>query len=400
MLATISSFTPLYVTALLLLGSTGLINMYMGLYLAQKSVSEAWIGALMAGYYLGLVLGGRLGHRLISRVGHIRAFAACAAVGTCMVLGQALSDWLPMWLALRIVFGVMIVTALMVIESWFNEQTTNEQRGRVFSVYMVVSSLGTVLGQLALTRYTQLNYEPLIVAAICCALCMVPLTVVNSAHPATPQPAPLDIPYYVKQVPAALFVLFISGLVLGAFYGLAAVYAVKQGLTPAQAAIFTSVVVGCALVSQWPMGWLSDRIGRDRLARICALLLAALPVLLWGWFSPPFWLLLLFGCAQGPLQSSLYPLGVALANDRIDPGRRVGMSAIVLMTYGVGACIGPLAAGTLMSYIGPSAYYMFVSACAVLLVWRIKVDASPGQGPSPENGPDNSEKSPENSINQ
>lgn len=372
MLATLASFTPLYLTTLLLLGGTGLINMYMGLYLAQQSVSETWIGTLMAGYYLGLVLGSRFGHKLISKVGHIRAFSACAAVGTCIVLGQGLSDWLPLWLALRIVFGVMLVTALVVIESWLNEQTTNQQRGRVFSVYMVVSSLGTMLGQLALARYTRLNDEPLTIAAMLCALCLVPLTVVNGVHPATPRPAPLDIPYYLRRVPAALFVLFISGLVLGSFYGLAAVYVVKQGLSPAQAVVFTSVAVGCALVSQWPMGWLSDRVGRDRLVYLNALLLAVLPVLLWGWFAPPFWLLLVFACVQGPLQSSLYPLGVALANDRIDPDRRVGVSAVVYMAYGVGACVGPLVAGALMSHVGPSAYYMFVSACALLLVLRVR----------------------------
>ena len=368
MFAPIASFAPLYLTTLLLLTSTGMLAMYIGLYLAQQSVSETWIGALMAGYYLGVVLGGRLGHKLISRVGHIRAFAACAAVGTSMVLALQLSDWLPLWLALRMVFGIMIVTALVVIESWFNEKTDNQQRGRVFAIYMVVSSLGTMLGQLALAHYARLDAQPLIIAAMLCALCLVPLTMVGSGHPATPRPAPLDLRYYFKRVPLGLFVLFVSGLEQGAFYGLAAVYVVKQGMAPAQAAVFTSVVVGCALLSQWPMGWLSDRFGRGRLVRFNALLLAALPVLLWGWFTPPFWLLLLVGCVQGPLQSSLYPLGVALANDRIDPDRRVGVSAVLYMAYGVGACVGPLTAGAIMTHTGPASYYVFVSACAALLL--------------------------------
>lgn len=368
MFATLAAFTPLYLTSLVLLTSTGMLAMYIGLFLAQQSVSETWIGALMAGYYLGVVLGGRLGHKFISQVGHIRAFAVCAAVGTCLVLGLDLSHSLPLWLALRVAFGIVIVTALVVIESWFNEKATNQQRGRVFAAYMVACSLGTMLGQLTLTGYTHLNEQPLIIAAMLCALCLVPLTMVNTGHPSTPRPAPLDLPYYFKRVPSALFVLIVSGLEQGSFYGLAAVYAVKQGFTPAQAAVFMSVSVGSALLSQWPMGWLSDRFGRSRVVLWNALLLAALPVLLWGWFVPPFWLLVLVGCVQGPLQSSLYPLGVALANDSIDPDRRVGVSAVLYMAYGVGACVGPLAAGVIMTHTGPASYYVFVSACALLLL--------------------------------
>lgn len=378
----IAPFAPLFLSTLLLLSGTGLLNMYMGLYLAQQQVSETWIGAVMAGYYVGLVCGGRLGHLLISRVGHIRAFAGCAAVATCIVLAQGMAFQPWFWLVLRIFFGLMIVTTLMVIESWLNEQTENRLRGRVFSVYLVVSSLGTMLGQMAMTLYdTRLDEKPLTLAAMACALCLVPLTVVSSTHPAIPRPAPLGIDYYLRRVPTALLVLFVSGLVLGAFYGLGPVYAVKVGLTPAQSAVFMSVVVGCALLSQWPMGWLSDRIGRVRLIRANAVLLAALPVLLWGWFAPPYWLLLVFACVQGPLQSSLYPLGVALANDRIDPDRRVGMSAIVLMTYGVGACLGPLVVGWLMEISGPSGYYLFVSACALLLVLLARFLPKPSSPP-------------------
>src|SRR3546814_13746768 len=94
-----------------------------------------------------------MGLKLIILVGHIRAFVACAAISTSMILAQVLVDFMPVWLMFRLVAGIVMVTELMVIESWLNEQTENHQRGRVFSVYMVVSGLGTVLGQLALTAY-------------------------------------------------------------------------------------------------------------------------------------------------------------------------------------------------------------------------------------------------------
>ena len=121
-------------------------------------------------------------------MGHIRAFVACAAVATSMILAQTLVDSLPLWLAFRVISGIVMVTEFMVIESWLNEQTENHQRGRVFSVYMVVSGLGTVLGQLALTAYATLDLRPLTLVAMCLVLCLVPIAVTARSHPPTPCP--------------------------------------------------------------------------------------------------------------------------------------------------------------------------------------------------------------------
>lgn len=372
MLTTISSFSSLYFATLLMLIGTGLFNTYMGLRLTAQSVNEIWIGALIAGYYLGLVCGARLGHRLIIRVGHIRAFVACAAVATSMILAQALVDHLPLWLLLRLISGIVMVTEFMVIESWLNEQTENHQRGRVFSVYMVVSGLGTVLGQLALTAYATLDDGPLTLVAMCLVLCLVPIAVTARSHPPTPLPAPLDLRFFASRVPLSLTVLFVAGNLSGAFYGLAAVYAAKHGLSTSQSAIFVAAAVTAGLLSQWPMGWLSDRINRAGLIRFNAAVLVLLPVLMWGWIVLPYWAMVALSCVFGVLQFTLYPLGAAFANDHVEPERRVGLSAILLMTYGVGACLGPLIAGVMMSLGGPGMYYVFISACAVILVWQVR----------------------------
>lgn len=372
MISTISAFSSLYFATLLMLIGTGIFNTYMGLRLTGQSVSEVWIGALIAAYYLGLVCGARMGHKLIIRVGHIRAFAACAAIATCMILAQSLIESMPLWLALRLVAGIVMVTELMVIESWLNEQTENQQRGRVFSVYMMVSGLGTVLGQLVLTAYTSLGDGPLILVAMCLTLCLVPIAVTARSHPPTPLPAPLDLRFFIKRVPLSLTVLFVAGNLSGAFYGLAPVYAAKLGLTTSQAAMFVAAGVTAGLVAQWPMGWLSDRINRAGLIRFNAALLVALPMLMWGWLSLPYWFLLVLSGIFGVLMFTLYPLGAAFANDHVESDRRVGLSAVLLMVYGVGACLGPMVAGVLMTYGGPAMYYIFVSACALILVWQVR----------------------------
>ncbi|MDO8692676.1 MAG: MFS transporter [Sheuella sp.] len=369
MISTITTFPALYLTTLLILVSTGLFNTYMGLRLSADSVSEVWIGMLISAYYLGLVCGARVGHRLIIRVGHIRAFAAAAVLSICMVLAQMLIDSLWFWLLLRVVAGVSLVTQYIVIESWLNEQTDNHRRGRVFSVYLVMSGTGTALGQLAITFYPSLDVRPLIFVAICQALSLFPILLSVRTHPAAQVPAPLDFKYFGRLIPQALFTAFLAGNICGSFYGLAAVFAVKQGFTTTEAALYTATTVIAGLVSQWPMGWLADQYSRKKLVRINAIVLTVLAVLMWGWVSWPYWAMLLIAAGFGVFQFTLYGLASGLANESIDSDRRVGLTAIFLMTYGVGACLGPIVAGALMRLAGVGMLYVFCSVCALILLF-------------------------------
>ncbi|MCC2594843.1 MFS transporter [Pusillimonas sp. MFBS29] len=379
MVQTIGAFFSLYLATILLLLGSGLFNTYLGLRLTSLSVSELWVGGLIAIYYLGLVFGARIGHKIIIQVGHIRAYAATAAIVTVTILALALIDNLWVWLGLRFVAGIAMVTQFMVLESWLNEQTENHQRGRVFAFYMVCSSLGTVLGQLSLTLFPTLNYQPLIFVAMCSAMCLVPVALTRRLHPALQLPAPLHIKYFVSRVPMSLTVLFVAGTITGAFYGLAPVYAAKQGLTSSQIAVFLAASVASGVVAQWPLGWLADRISRVGMIRVNALVLAVLAIPLWGWWTLPYWLLVVFSCFFGALQFTLYPLGAAFANDNVDPDRRVGLSAILYMVYGIGACIGPLVAGVLMRELDSSVYFVFVSACAVVLVALVRPQRVTGE---------------------
>lgn len=372
MVQPIASFFSLYLATLLLLLGTGLFNTYMGLRLTATSVSEVWVGGLIAVYYLGLVFGARIGHKLIIQVGHIRAYAAGAAIVTVAVLLQVLTDSLWGWLALRFIAGIATVTQFMVIESWLNEQTENHLRGRVFAFYMVFSGLGTMLGQLSLTLFPHLEYQPLIFVAICSVLCLVPLALTSRLHPAVQVPAPIHVRYYFSRVPISLMVVFISGNLTGAFYGLGPVFAVKQGLSSDQVAVFLAAAVAAGLISQWPLGWLADRVNRVGLMRINAVFLMLLGIPLWGFWVLPYWMLVVISCIFGIVQFTLYPIGAAFANDNVEPDRRVGLSAILLMAYGSGACLGPLVAGALMREIGTSMFFVFVSACAAVMVLFVR----------------------------
>lgn len=368
----IGAFFSLYLATLVLLTGSGLFNTYMGLRLTQLSVSEIWVGALLAIFYLGLVFGARVGHKLILGIGHIRAYAASAAFVAVAVLIQILVDNLWVWLVLRFVAGAAMVTQFIGIESWLNEQTENAKRGTVFAFYMVMSSLGTVLGQIVLTYFPQMNYEPLVFVAICSVMSLVPVALTRRLHPALQVPAPLNAKYYLERVPLSMMVLFVAGMVTGAFYALAPVYGLAAQLSSEQVAMYVAISVAAGVIAQWPMGWLADRLGRVQTIRVNALLLLLLALPLVGWLEFSYVWLLAFSALFGVLQFTLYPLGAAFANDNVDPERRVGLSAILYMVYGLGACIGPLLVGVLMNQLGPNLYFVFIALCGVLLVLVVR----------------------------
>lgn len=166
-----------------------------------------------------------------------------------------------------------------------------------------------------------------------------------------------------------------AGCLVGSFYGLAPLYASQQGLSTELVGLYMGCCIFAGLLVQWPLGWLSDRYDRPLLIRILAFLLAlaSLPLALLP--SVPVEVLFAAGFVSALLQFCIYPLAVAFANDHIEPERRVSLTAMLLVTYGIGASIGPLLAGVLMKVMGSQMLYAFFSVAGLLLVWRIRPNA-------------------------
>lgn len=376
---TLLTFPALYCATILMLTGTGLFSSFIGLRLNSEGVSELWIGGLTAAYYAGMVCGAKFGHRMIASVGHVRSYVTCASVATIIALLHVLFENLEFWLVLRFVTGLVMMNQYMVIESWLNEQAENNQRGAVFAGYMVAVSLGLMLGQGVLIWRPELDVKPLLIVALCFAACLLPVAMTKRLHPAKLSAAPLEIGFFWKRVPQALTTVFVTGLMIGAFYSLAPVFATLNGLSTGQASTFVAVSIFAGFCGQWPIGWLSDRIDRSHLIRCCAVTLGVLVIPLWGVIQLPYPLLLVFGFLSGLLLFTLYPLAVALANDNVEQDRRVPLSAMMLATHGIGASLGPLISGALMNAYGQSAFYMLFSACALLLIWRVQPKNVTGQ---------------------
>ncbi|MDN3652363.1 MFS transporter [Thalassotalea ponticola] len=378
------AFLSLYLSNLFLVGGSGLLTTYLAVLLTRDAVSTGLIGLMTSLYYLGLLLGARIGYMLIANVGHIRTFGASTAIVTACVACHGMVDNTYFWLLLRLVVGIAMMCNYMVLESWLNEQASAEQRGRIFSVYMITSYLGTMLGQWSLSYYPELGLEPLLLICLALAIGVVPLTITRRIHPKPLKPVSVSFFYFFKKAPQALMAVFFAGMISGSFYGLAPVFGQKAGFDAEQVALYMFVTVLAGFLAQWPMGVLSDRVARSALMRGNALFIAIISAFI---FVLPvhqiYSFVLTFAFGLGIF--TLYPLSSALANSRVDDEDRVGIASALLISFGLGAALGSGVLAKVMDMFGYASLYgatailAFIMLIALTLINTQQDDEEPGE---------------------
>ncbi len=338
--------------ALLLLGS-GLLNTVVALRGSLEGFSDTTLGLIGSTYFLGYFLGTFIAPRLIRRMGHIRAFAFFgAAVAVCMLL-HALFVHALFWMLLRVITGVALVGFYAVIESWLNEQTPAARRGQVFAVYMAVNLLALAGAQQLLRVDGPESFTLFAIAAIFVCLSLLPMTMTRLPQPQIGHPAKLDLRMVWRAAPAAFVGAISSGIAMGAFWSLGPIYGERIGLDASGIAVLmTSAILGGALL-QWPIGRMSDS-GDRRLAlgvvATAATVTAAVMVAMGSFEMVALVGFFIFGGAA----FTVYPIVVAHLIDHLHQHDILAGNTGILFLHGVGAAIGPLIAGGLLEFVGPT----------------------------------------------
>ncbi|TAN05404.1 MAG: MFS transporter [Rhodanobacteraceae bacterium] len=351
-------------TALLLVG-VGLLNTLIPLRGMAAGYSGTLLGGLTSAYYAGYFIGTFAMPPLVRRVGHIRAFAFCAACAACVVLLHALGSNPIAWLLLRLLTGIVLVGLYAIIESWLNAQSAPAERGTVFAAYMVVNLCALALAQQLLRIGGQPFVLFTVVALAVCAATL-PVLLTRQAQPQAQATPKLQLRLLFDVAPSAGAGALLSGLAMGAFWGLLPVYARRIGFDTATVGTYMSVAILGGAALQWPLGLLSDH--RDRrmvltwVAAAAALLaLAALAAGGNAW--PAMALVFLYG----GMAFAVYPIVVAHLVENVAPDNLLAASSSVLLVYGVGSALGPLAAGALMSGVGAWSLFAWFAGIHTLL---------------------------------
>ena len=373
MVHTLFGFVALYTAVFILLTGVGLLGTFLSLRMSIEGFSDQVTGVVMSGYYVGTVLGGYFCHRVVCRVGHIRAFATFAAICTASVMAHGLFVSPVSWGGLRLLTGIAVTGLYMVVESWLNAGADRSNRGRIISVYMVVSFLGLGAGQFLLNAAEVNGPNLFLVTGILLALCLVPVSTTHSVQPLVPKTMNFNLVALSQKAPMGMFGCLTAGLINGALYTLGPVFGHRIGLTVPGISLFMGATVLSGLILQWPVGLLSDRFDRNivmaGLALVVAAISLAIALLMWESFS----LLLTLTIMYGGVAFTLYPVAVAHTHDFFPPDDIVAVSSALILSYGVGASLGPPAAAIMMYVLGPSGLYVFIALAGSLFGGTVAV---------------------------
>ncbi|MEZ5554943.1 MFS transporter [Haliea sp.] len=365
---TLLTLTSLLLSTALLLVGQGMQLTLLPLRASRIGLSDLLIGVSASAYFLGFVAGCLLIPRIIAKVGHIRSFAVLTAIMMSAILAlETLDGWLP-WLLLRFLTGAMICGLYTVIESWLNDQTSAESRGQVLAIYTFIILAAMALGQVLINVGPVDSATPFILAAIFMALAIVPVGLTSRLAPAPIESTRIRFNLLYRRSRAAFAGTLLSGLVVGSFWALGAVFARRYGDSMADVTWFITAGIAGGALFQYPIGWLSDRIDRRYVLVFLSLgaIAASAAVALTVQHSAHLAAVFVFGAMTMPL----YAISLATAADNSSAEEFVEIGTSVLLLNALGAASAPILLGQLMSlYDATALFWSFGALCAVFTVY-------------------------------
>jgi MFS family permease len=380
MFAVIGNSWALLLGMFLLMLGNGMQGTVLGLRGGIEAFESTTMGFVMAGYFAGFLGGAQTTPWLLRRVGHVRVFAALASlVSAAFIIFAAVVDPIA-WTVLRIVVGFCFSGIYVVAESWLNESSTNENRGRTLSAYLIMQMLGIIVAQSVINIADPGGYDLFIIMSVAVSISFAPILLSASPAPVFGTTRRMSLKQLFKTSPLGCVGTFFLGAVFAAQFGMGPVYATEIGLSAAEISIFIGAFYVGGLVLQYPIGWLSDRMERRVLiAMVTALGAAGCLIALVS--SGSFPALVVTAFLIGGTSNPLYSLLIAHTNDFLDHEDRESASGGLIVLNGVGAAGTPILVGYLMKGLGPAAFLFFIAivmaAIAAYAMYRMTVRPAP-----------------------
>ena len=368
MLQVLSSAWALLLGMGLLMVGNGLQGTLLGVRGEIEGFTTFQMSFVMSAYFIGFLGGSRMAPDLIRRVGHVRVFAALASfISAVMILYPVFTNPVA-WFAGRVIIGFCFSGVYVTAESWLNNAADNRNRGKALSLYMIVQMVGVVSAQGLLLVGDPSGYETFVLASVVISISFAPILLSISPTPAFDTAKPMSLRRIMQISPLGCVGMFLLGGVFSAQFGMSAVYGAETGMTLRQISAFVASFYIGALVLQFPLGWLSDRVDRRLLIMTVACIggvFALAGMVLGGQYQ---WLLIA-AFVTGGMTNPLYSLLIAHTNDYLDHDDMPAAAGGLVFINGLGAITGPLLTGWLMGtgVLGPSGFFLFMAVLLLLL---------------------------------
>ncbi|EPT7062399.1 MFS transporter [Cronobacter turicensis] len=363
---------------LLLTLAIAVLNTLVPLWLAHDNLPTWQVGMVGSSYFTGNLLGTLITGTLIKRYGFNRSYyiASLIFAAGCAGLDVTLGFW--SWLAWRFIAGVGCAMIWVVVESALMCSGTARNRGRLLAAYMMVYYLGTVAGQLMVSKLPTdlMSVLPWVTGMVMAAILPLLFTrIVNSSseHQEKTHVWPM---FKLRQARLGVNGCIISGIVLGSLYGLMPLYLNHQGVSDSGIGFWMAVMVSAGIIGQWPIGKLADRFGRLLVLRVqvFVVIVGCMAMLAQAAMAPALFVL-------GAAGFTLYPVAMAWACEKVEHHQLVAMNQALLLSYTIGSLLGPTFTAMLMQSYSDS--LLFVMIASVSFVYLMMLMRKAGHHPTP-----------------
>ncbi|MFU9137737.1 MFS transporter [Erwinia tasmaniensis] len=352
---------------LLMTISIAVLNTLVPLWLTHDALPTWQVGVVSSAYYTGNLAGTLIAGIIIKRLGFNRSYYLASVLFALATAALGLESGFWAWTLWRFVAGIGCALIWVVVESALLCSGTLRNRGQLLAAYMIVYYIGTVVGQLVVSKggTALLTVLPWVTALVISA--MLPLVFTRiTAKGDDEEAAPGRMWPMLRRRSARLGIngCIISGILLGSLYGLMPLYLSHQGMSDATVGYWMALLVSAGIVGQWPVGRLADRYGRLLVLRVqvFVVILGALAMMAHAAMAPALFIL---GCAG----FTLYPVAMSWACETVAHHELVAMNQALLLSYTTGSLLGPAMTSVLMQNY--SDRVLFVMIAAVALVYLV-----------------------------
>ncbi|ASV54823.1 MULTISPECIES: MFS transporter [Lelliottia] len=363
---------------LLLTLAIAVLNTLVPLWLAHENLPTWQVGMVSSSYFTGNLLGTLLTGKLIKRFGFNRSYylASLIFAAGCVGLGVMMGFW--SWMTWRFIAGVGCAMIWVVVESALMCSGTSRNRGRLLAAYMMVYYVGTVLGQLMISKLPTdlMSVLPWVTGMVLAAILPLLFTrIVNqsSEHQEATHVWPM---LRLRHARLGINGCIISGIVLGSLYGLMPLYLNHKGVSDSSIGFWMAVMVSAGIVGQWPIGKLADKFGRLLVLRVqvFVVIMGCLAMLGSAAMAPALFIL-------GAAGFTLYPVAMAWACEKVEHHQLVAMNQALLLSYTIGSLLGPTFTAMLMQSYSDN--LLFIMIASVSFIYLLMLLRKAGEHPTP-----------------
>ncbi|MEP2781021.1 MAG: MFS transporter [Pseudoruegeria sp.] len=380
MLDVLKSSWALLLGMLLLMVGNGMQGTLLGVRGDIEGFSTFEMSIIVSAYFVGFLFASRQTPNWIKRVGHVRVFAALGSfISAVIILYPALTNPIA-WTIGRFIVGYCFCGVYVTAESWLNHSATNDNRGKALSLYLLVQMAGIVTAQFMITMGDPAGFILFVIPSVLVSISFAPILLSISPTPVFGTAKPMTLRELVTISPLGCVTMALLGGIFSAQFGMSAVYGSEAGMTVPEISTFISAIYIGALVMQYPIGWVSDRMDR-RVLIIAVAIVGGVASVLAMIYGSNFAILLPLAFLIGGCSNPLYALAIAYTNDFLEPEDMAAASGGLLFINGLGAIAGPVTTGWLMGAIGPEGFFAFLAIllfCVVLFgLYRTTQRAAP-----------------------